>query len=76
MKIEHAKNEQAHFRVHFREHCRICREHSRGSLRGHHLVGISVDIFKYAPVCSSVSTLVRDFVGQSSRFACSLWLSE
>ena len=34
--------------------------------------GISVDIFVYTPVCIFVSTFVREFVGQISRFECSV----
>ena len=32
------KIDRAHFRVHSREHCKISRQHSRGSLRGDPLV--------------------------------------
>ena len=32
MKTGHVKTDPAHFRVHFRDNCRLCREHSRGSL--------------------------------------------
>ena len=77
---------RVHFREHWkisREHWKITREHSRGSLCGDPLVrftqtkpqplaGISVDIFVYTPVCIFVSTFVREFVGQISRFACSV----
>ena len=38
VKIGHVKIDRAHFRVHFREHWKITREHSRGSLRGDPLV--------------------------------------
>ena len=54
VKVEHVKNDHAYFCLHFREHCRICREHSRGSLRGEFDTenvnlhrGVSVDIFVY-----------------------------
>ena len=33
-KIGHVKTDRAHFRVHFRDHCEIFHEHSRGRLRG------------------------------------------
>ena len=82
VRIANVKVDRAHFRVHFREHCPISHEHARGSLRGDPLVrfaqkastfvGISVDIFMYTPVCIFVSTFLRQFVGQSSRFACSV----
>ena len=35
-------------------------------------MGISVDIFVYTLVGIFVSTFVREFVGQISRFACSV----
>ena len=35
-------------------------------------VGIFVDIFVCSPMCTFVSTLVREFVGQISRFAISV----
>ena len=35
-------------------------------------LGISVDIFVYTPVWIFVNTFVREFVGQISRFACSV----
>ena len=87
VKIDRA-HVRVHFREHWiisREHWKITREHSRGSLRGDPLVrftqtepqplmGISVDIFMYTPVCIFVSTFVREFVGQISRFACSVRL--
>ena len=38
VKIGHVKIDRAHFCVHFREHWKISREHSRGSLRGDPLV--------------------------------------
>ena len=80
VKIGHVKIDRAHFRV--REHWAISCEHSRGSLPGDLVVrftqtsstfvGISVDIFAYTPVCIFMSTFVREFVGQISRFACSV----
>ena len=33
VKIGHVKIDRAYFRVHFRVHCDISREHCRGSLR-------------------------------------------
>ena len=69
-----------------REHWKISSEHSSGSLRpcafytdkASTCVGISVDIFVYTPVCIFVSTFVREFVGQISRFACSalVWVNK
>ena len=60
----------------------ICREHSLGSLgkdpvvrltqKASTFVGISVDIFVYAPVCVFASTFVREFVCRISWFACSV----
>ena len=64
VKIGHVKIDQAHFHVHFREHWKISREHSRGSLRGDpvvteilnfRFVGISVDFFVYTPVLKNLS---------------------
>ena len=82
VKIGHVKIDRAHFCVLFREHRQISREHARGSLRrdpvmrftqkSSAFVGISVDIFVHIPVCIFVSTFVREFVGQMSRFACSV----
>ena len=76
------KIDRAHFRVHCRALCEISREHCHGSLLGDPVVrfaqksstslGISVGIFVYTPVCIFVSTFVREFVGQVSRFACSV----
>ena len=77
VQIGHVKIDRAHFRVHFREHWKISREHSKlgvfvGTLwcvlhrakKTSTFVGISVDIFVYTPVCIFVSTSVREFVGQ------------
>ena len=83
MKIGHVEIDRAHFCVHFREHWKISREQSRGSLCGapsgafctekaSTFVGISVDIFVYALVRIFVSTFVREFVGKISRFTCSV----
>ena len=52
-------------------HFTVCTP-SSFTLKSSTFVGISVDTVIYAPMCMFVSTFVREFVGQISRFACSV----